>query len=308
MKKIIALSIAVAIANVISYAKADTPAAPRADSDLNAARDTVINIKNATNVVITESPEGVKMTVKGTESDPGFQTVYTSEYQEGAVVTSRQEFDMPYLFRAKTQRTHQLIMFSGLHAGFCGSVNANGIDIEMGKSYEIGIDNLIAYELCLPGMSDIFSIGTGINWRNYRMTGETRFIQQDGVMSTGNYPEGTEGRFSRIKIFSLGFPVMYMHKFPVKMLARTNLKIKIGAILNWNSYGSVKTAWTEPDGTKAEEFNKRIGQRKFSVDIMAAVQIAPWTGLYFKYSPMDLFKDGRGPEFQTLSTGIYLSF
>lgn len=278
-------------------------------SQTPALPDTVMSIKNATNVIITESPAGLKMTVKGTDNDPEFQSTYISEFGPDAVVKSHQEFEMPYLFRTRNYSTNQIVMFKGLHAGFCGTIGTPGsMDVQMGKSFEIGIDNLIAYELRLKGDRDAFSLGLGINWRNYRMTAETRFIEQDGIITTSAYPENTEGRYSRLKIFSLGFPLMYEHRFPINMLATRSMIVNIGAIFNWNSYGSMKTAWKEADGTKAEQFSKRIGQRKFTVDIMAAVQVAPASGFYVKYSPMDFFKKGRGPEFQTISTGIYLLF
>ncbi len=51
------------------------------------------------------------------------------------------------------------------------------------------------------------------------------------------------------------------------------------------------------------------GNRKFSIDLQLGVQLAPGIGLYFKYSPYDLFKaDTSSPKFRTISTGITVGF
>lgn len=281
--------------------------------------DTVLSVANASRVVVTENPSGVKLEIRGTENDSLFQSSYELDYQSNAVVKSTQAFEMPYYkWKQRHQNNIDLLMFNGLHAGFCGTVDSREpVDVAMAKSFELGIDELISFRVNTNNRQNFFSVGLGINWRNYRMTGRSRFIPVDGGVGVGAYPDDAEGRFSRLKIFSLSFPVTYGFKTRVKMIGRETLNFKIGAILNWNSYGSLRTAWREFDvaessretvKTDAEQFSKHIGHRKFTVDILAAVQIAPQTGLYVKYSPMSLLEKGKGPDFQTISTGIYFGF
>lgn len=283
-----------------------------------AASDTVMIVNNPSQITITESPTSISLLVKGTEDDPSFMTSFTNEYQPNAKVTISQRFTPPPFITVSNNTKidtgysrHALTVLSGLHAGFCTPVNGpEGMPVEMGKSFEIGIDQLISYSLAFNRERSFLSIGLGINWRNYRMTANTRFIVDDETraVTTGPFPEGTESRYSRLKVFSLGVPVLWTQKFPVRMIGKSTLAIKLGAILNWNSHASAVSCWYDPDGTSVKQGTKNIGQRRFTVDIMGAVRIAPAVGLYVKYSPMKFFKQGKGPEFTTLSTGIYLGF
>lgn len=284
------------------------PTAMSAAEPMTAQPDTVFTVKNASTVILSESPKGIELSVRGTENDPDFKSTIVYEYEPNVVVKSRQGTGIPLRLRRQRSR-NDVSLFGGFHAGFCGTVGAPAsLGVEMAKSFELGIDNLINYEHFFPGDRSAIIIGMGINWRNYRMTGNECFIMNDGVITVGDYPEGSSGRYSRLKIFSLSFPIQFRYEFPVKMICGYPLAVRFGAILNWNSHGSLRTGWTEADGTEAEYNTDYIGHRKFSVDIMGAVKLAPYTGLYMKYSPMKFFKSGRGPEFSTISTGIYFMF
>lgn len=272
--------------------------------------DTVLCVKNANCVVITENPGGVSVDVKGIESDSTFQTSYSLPYEANSVIKSRQSFAMP--LGLKVNRCNDMIgSIQGLHFGFTGAVDAPAaMNTQMGKSFEIGIDNLLFYAHRFgPSNRNVVQVGMGINWRNYRMTGENRFDLVDGITVITGYPEDTEGKFSRIKVFSLTFPISYTYYSPVKALGNSHLGFKLAAILNWNSHASMLTQYELADGTKVKENYDRIGQRKFSIDVMLGVQVAPAIGLYFKYSPYDLFKsDTASPKFRTISTGITIGF
>lgn len=276
--------------------------------------DTVLMVKNANSVVITENPSGINLTVRGTDKDPDFVTTFTSEYSADAVVTTHQRFTRPTFVNLpgndKCDNREPLDVLSGMHAGFVGTLGApTGVDVEMGKSYEIGIDNIVSYSITPRRFNSIVRVGIGVNWRNWRMTGNTRFVADEaGVVSMDVYPEGCESRYSRVKIFSLSFPVMLTQFTNVKTIGPSKLAFKFGAILNWNSHASVESSWRTADGTTVKEGTEHIGQRKFSVDVIAAVRFAPSLGLYLKYSPMKVFKTGYGPEFSAISTGLYFSF
>lgn len=301
MKKyILALSAAVFSA---AAAAASTP-------DVTEPADTLLYVRNASRVVITESIDGVNVNVKGSGNDDNFQTSCSLPYENDAVIKTHQSFSMP--LSLMLSRSHDMIgLFQGLHFGFTGAIDApSAMDTQMGKSFEIGIDNLIFYGHSFgPSGRNMIQVGMGINWRNYRMTGENRFdMDGDNVVITG-YPEDAEGKFSRVKVFSLTFPISYSYSTPVKAIGKSNLGFKVSALLNWNSHASMLTHYQLADGTKVKENYDRIGQRKFSVDIQLGVQVAPAVCLYVKYSPFDLFKSGTAsPKFQTISTGVSLGF
>lgn len=276
--------------------------------------DTVMVVRNASSVVITESAQGVNLSVRGTADDPDFITNYAVAYDPDVTVTTRQRFAPPSYISVSGHNPSPgrdaLDLFNGIHAGFCGTLGAPaGLGVEMGKSYEIGIDNIVSYRLTSSRMRNALNVGIGVNWRNYRMTANTRFVVDDnGVVGFGPYPEGTESRYSRVKLFSVSVPLLWTQNTSFRVIGNSTFAAKLGVILNWNSHASVTSCWTEADGTSAKAGTKHVEQRLFTVDLLAAVRLAPSTGLYVKYSPMRLFRDGFGPRFTTISTGIYFGF
>lgn len=299
-------------AGICLAAMTEMTAAPAANplDDNTEATDTVLNIKNVETVVITESANGVRLDAKGIDDDPQFQTTCDIPYDKDAVIKTHQSFKMPICL--SIDRMNNMISFiSGIHFGFTGATGAPAVmDTQMGKSFEIGIDKLIFYGYRFPeSHRNMIVVGMGINWRNYRMTGEHRFDMVDGQAVVTDYPEGTDGKFSRIKEFSLCFPIEYWYRSPLKVIGKSSLAFKVSAILNWNSHASMLTQYNLADGTKVKENYDRIGQRKFTVDLQLGVMVAPSVSLYFKYTPFDFFKDGASTlKFQTISTGISLGF
>lgn len=186
-----------------------------------------------------------------------------------------------------------------LGLGFVSPTNvSSGMDFPFGKSWEIFFTPLV-FELYMnKAKGDLISLGLGFNWRNYRMTNDVRFMTNDnGTVVLANYPEGASPKFSRVKVFSLNFPLLYEHKF------NREWGLGIGPVFNWNTYGSIKTRYKK-DGEKHKLMEKEIGQREFTVDAMFILE-NPFVDLYLKYSPMDVLKD-NDVNFQSMSIGIYL--
>ena len=122
------------------------------------------------------------------------------------------------------------------------------------------------------------SLGFGIDWKNYRMTGDTRFVKApDGNVALENYPLQVSPDFSRIKVFSLTANLGYTHEFD------KGFWIGFGPVVNFNVYGSMLTEYSD--------WMLRVG-------IMGVP-------LYLKYSGDNVLKDG-GVKFRSLSFGLYL--
>lgn len=144
-----------------------------------------------------------------------------------------------------------------------------------------------------------FSIGFGLDWRNYRIKGDTRFIKSDnGTIGLGTYPEGASPQFSRIKVFSLTVPVRY-HFFS------KYLNFSLGPVVNFNTHSSLKTRW-KADGQKIKDTSSNAHVKPVTIDFMATIDLPSFVNFYFKYSPCDLIKNGYGLHFKTLSFGVYL--
>ena len=83
------------------------------------------------------------------------------------------------------------------------------------------------------------SLGVGIDWKNYRMTGDTRFVKApDGNVALENYPLQVSPDFSRIKVFSLTANLGYTHEFD------EDFWIGFGPVVNFNVYGSILTEYS----------------------------------------------------------------
>ena len=142
------------------------------------------------------------------------------------------------------------------------------------------------------------SLGFGIDWKNYRMTGDTRFVKAlDGNVALENYPLQVSPDFSRIKVFSLTANLGFTHSFD------KDFWIGFGPVVNFNVYGSILTEYSMyGDDIKRKE--KDIRQRPITIDWMLRLGIMG-VPFYLKYSGDNVLKDG-GVKFRSLSFGLYL--
>ena len=142
------------------------------------------------------------------------------------------------------------------------------------------------------------SLGFGIDWKNYRMTGDTRFVKApDGNVALENYPLQVSPDFSRIKVFSLTVNLGFTHSFD------KDFWIGFGPVVNFNVYGSILTEYSMyGDDIKRKE--KDIRQRPITIDWMLRLGIMG-VPFYLKYSGDNVLKDG-GVKFRSLSFGLYL--
>lgn len=260
----------------------------------NENTDTTIVIRQPKNVAILESPDSVSVNV--TEAD-GSGTVITRQISQGNVIRSHRDY------RSLSLGTEWDIVSGGLMFGFVDGVGAPAsARLEMGKSFEIGWLNILAVSRKLSNRSHL-SLGVGIDWRNYRSTKGTLFVPADGKVSIGSFAPDVNPRFSRLKVFSLQFPLMYTYNFITK--GKNILStMSVGAIFNWNSHASVKSSWRMADGSTATTSCNDVGQRKFSIDFMAKLTLCEAVGVYVRYSPYKVLTSAISPSFSTLSSGL----
>ena len=142
------------------------------------------------------------------------------------------------------------------------------------------------------------SLGLGIDWKNYRMTGDTRFTKApDGNVVIENYPLQVSPDFSRIKVFSLTTIIEYTHSF------NDDFWIGIGPVVNFNVYASVLTEYSMY-GEDIRKLEKNIRQRPVTIDWMFRLGLFG-VPFYMKYSYDNVLKAG-GVKFRSLSFGLYM--
>lgn len=264
--------------------------------------DTALYMKNAGSVIVTENSSALTVTVNDTVT--GNAETFHFPYEEGKKVKSTASYSLPWE-RVRSSKAQWNIITGGFGFGFvnaCGS--PSGCDVEMGKSFEFTIKNALAVGYSPKGMHDTFQAGIGMVWRNYRMTGDNRFFRMDdGSVAVGPYAPGLVPQGSRLKTFSLSFPVTWSHSFS------RHLGFDVSVMLNANLYGSLKTKYRNAENIQTEEFTKVSDMvRKFSVDFMGTFRFCTSAALYIRYSPMKVLKTGAGPGFTPLSTGLLICY
>lgn len=185
--------------------------------------------------------------------------------------------------------------------GLCYGANADYKGPQsVGSSWEI-MWTIAEIERYGYGNHHGFSIGFGVDWRNFRMDGRSKFVKlDDGTITEEALPAGYDNDFSRIKVFSLTIPVMW--KYRTKQVT-----FGLGPVFNINTYASIKNRFWDADGEKHKEMFKKIHQRPITVDIMAEVSFHNWFSIYGKFSPMTILNStyAKDVNFQPVSFGIY---
>src|SRR5574344_70579 len=143
-----------------------------------------------------------------------------------------------------------------------------------------------------------FSVGIGLDWRNFRMTDDYRFVQTtDNHTVIDKYPGDAHPKFSRIKVFSINFPIRYHYR--VK-----HFGFSLGPVINLNTYSSIKTRYTM-GGEEVKDVNKNVKVNPITVDFMGTLSLRD-VNMYFKYSPCNMLNSDYCPKFKTLSFGFFL--
>lgn len=284
-----------------------------------------LTVTNPSHVSVINTDSACVISIKGKEGNPDFayrQVIPLGKTTPVIINESETEwnFKMPFFSSNKSQTSKsnngnsikkhrwenaspQLNIGLGLFGiGYVASLNTpQGMHTEMFDSYEfLGPRLMFMYQ---PRMSRFsYGFGVGTNWKNFRMTDEVRFDREpNGNTILTGYPEGVHIGFSRAKVFSWTVP------FEVKYYMTDKISFSASTILNFNTYASLKTRYTMSEGQSVKELDTHLHQNPVTVDFMGHLKYGAF-GLYVKYSPCNVFESGKGPKFQSWSTGITFGF
>lgn len=203
---------------------------------------------------------------------------------------------------AKNSST-SLILLDGWGFGFTNALNGPaGMDINMSRSFNFCIEDIIAMRLH-PWRSGTFSLGVGADVRNYRMTGNQRFIEDVATkqISIGDYPTGAVPDYSKIRTSAATFNLKY-----IQNLGR-GFRLAFGPELSVIGHRSKQhrmvSQYEDATGEHKEKF-KNIKTNKVGFNLVGAINYKNLVGIYAKYSPTSVLNPSFGPEFQTLSVGM----
>lgn len=259
-------------------------------------------IMNPKRVVITESAAGMDTEIIGYKNDT---IIFKQQYSPNATIVSHISKGGLSLLGDKRKKRSGIswdATSEGFGIGFCSAPGApGGSNVEQGKSFEVSWLNIIAAK-ATNRHGNSFTMGVGIDWRNWRTTLDSRFTVTDGIVGTGSYPEGASPRLSRIKVFSVQFPMLWHQNLPAKLFG-SQMQMVFGPIFNLNTHGSVLTSWYE-DGHKIKDSVNGINLRLFTVDLFAMARIFPGAGVFVRYSPYKMLTGSQRFNFHPFSTGL----
>lgn len=269
-----------------------------------AESDTVANVKDVNNVVITEVNGGVNVTLKGVGDDKEYVYSYKHEVKPNSRVAVSQdwELNLPFKkssFRKNKKRSKWAVVSGGIYMGFNSAVGDNpDLGVKMGSSVELAWDRILGVQYHPYAKGPYFSLGFGLGWKNYRISDSFKcFAGDKEFVELGIYPEGVYPKYSRLKVFSLRVP------FSIRQKLGDDFSLSVSAIMNFNTHASVKNCYMLENETKVEESFNGAPVRKVSCDIMGALNY-DCIGIYVKYTPQSIFKAGKGPEFKALTVGF----
>jgi hypothetical protein len=206
------------------------------------------------------------------------------------------DFDVPFYNKIKNKFSHSEIDPSGFGLGMIWTDAPAPFDFNMGNSTEFYFYALNNHR----SLGNVLSYGVGVDWKYFTLTGQSRMGKiQDGSIEMYAYPEGTQPKFSRLRVFSFSFPILYSYDFG------RGWGFTLGPVIQLNAGSKIKTKYWDAEGQKMKISDKKVHCNLATVDFMFQINLKD-VSLFVKYSPFDLMDRSYWPRFQHFSVGIAL--
>ena len=267
--------------------------------------DTLLYVSNPDRVVITESPEGTRVSI----SDSG-ESVLIAYPDSAKISTYRRSstlpFNLPFGYGKKGSEScgsscdGWTVGFDGLCIGLNNALGqTGGGGLQWSKSFEINW--LSCLNVGYAFSRSCIYLGLGFDWRNYKATADGRWLQPDGNggVKWGSAPDGVLVKATQLKVFSLQLPLMYTWNIP-----KTHLRWRMGPILCFNTYSSIKGIYDDASGNRCEYFTRDFDRTPTTVDFFGSLSYHTFLGIYIRYSPMKVLKTASPINFTPLTLGV----
>lgn len=189
----------------------------------------------------------------------------------------------------------------GAYIGFVGTAN-DGVQppYSMGRSYEGAFDRLITFGYQPARQAPKFSVSFGVAIKALTSKSGLMFTKEDDEwtdkVGVGAMPTGATDCKAQLSTTSLLIP------FSIDQKLTRDLTLGLSAIMNMNTLMQVENKY-KLDGEEITRKWRPYAARPISWDYMATLTY-DGIGLYFKYSPDNIFNTGLGPKTTTLSFGL----
>jgi hypothetical protein len=263
-------------------------------------QDTLV-VNHPQKVVVIDQDSLLKVQIVGRDNDSTYRyesmlQAVDSNYVSTATIGNDWSFSIGG-FGKKRHLNRGTQIISNLFVGFNAPSASAPLSFKPFESWELWW--LIAdFNHALWHKGHEVSVGIGVDWRNYRIGDRRQFVKaDDGTVSVEPLPEGSDPQFSRVKVFSLTFPVRY-HYY------KKGWGFSVGPVFNLNTHATIKTRY-KLNGEKQKATYKHIHQSPFTIDLMGTF-VTPLMKFYAKYSPCNVLDTTYGPKIHSVSFGVFL--
>lgn len=178
--------------------------------------DDTVTVYNAHKVTVVSNDSLLQVEVDGTDRQPDYHYQTTlrntdGNYESTSVTGDLFSFGFGNKFSKK--RARRPLYDSEFHVflGFNGATGNNDV-VKTNLWGGANIGMYVDWGIHPWRDGNRFSFGCGVEWSNWRMTNRNQFVKaNDGTVSVVPLPEGADPKFSRVKTFSLIFPIMYSY-------------------------------------------------------------------------------------------------
>ncbi len=259
--------------------------------------DSVKVIKNPQQVTITKRDGMIRLNVDGNETDKDYRYEYlVKEHHDGKLYVQESEggkmrFRHPFSeCDSNYKKPHWEVFTSDLMFGWGGhSVASADRDFLKKSMSEIGILNLVSLAHVFNQGRSRISLGVGFNWHRYNLESPYFWTRtNEGALGFGELTEKFDKHRATLIVRSMQFPLMFNQSLGKKW------NVALAAVMNWNFYADYHNSYRIGKSNYTET-TRGLNQRKISFDGIAMLS---WGGLgiYFRYAPQSVMKDGWGPE------------
>jgi hypothetical protein len=265
-------------------------------------------------IEIVESEERMKIKVfetTGNDRETENELIFEGHYKNGQSHERRKyirsvSVSIP-TWKKKGFNPH----WSGLGIGFANFADQRltrindigGISLRSESSLEYNFNMIEANHPLSPKSNWAIVTGVGMRWSRYRIEGNRYLAETDGVTFLHPAPPGATITASKLNITSLTIPLLLEWQ-----------NRRTGSIPFFFSAGVIKTISSSKityrdvsNHTQKAKMDRDMNIRPISFDVLLQAG-SDMIGVYAKYSSLELFENGKGPEIYPFSIGLQLHF
>ena len=271
-----------------------------------------LNVKVYESVTDSGSAE-YKQVYEGVFSDEQSFEKYTVledlGFQLPGITNRNKEHDHDFdVASKKSMEAH----WAGFAVGYSNVINSNnklatfnGTKVLAEKSLEWTFNT---NEYIIPLYKNVFGLtsGFGFCWRNYGLQDNMHLEETDGIIVTYPADAGIEYKSSRLRMLHLTIPIFL--EWQPNFGSNHELFITAGVVGGLKTFANYKVKFEdENERTVKRETAEGLNIPPLTLDYMVQAGYKDFS-FYAKYSPLDLFRKGEGPQMQSVSLGFMLNF